>query len=190
MDDQKSVFLTNRSPKNFFFLTNGSPKNFFFDQRITKNAFFWPTDHEKFFFLTNGSLKKRFFDQRMIEKVFFWTPDHWKSVFLDPGSLKKCFFGPRIIEKSFFWTPDPWSMVHGPFWLSFFRKNRPEYCFFTVIGARGEFWSGSSGSTTFQRIHRKRNHPVQNRPWVPRAGGQDYGSLHTNSFKLRIMGGG
>ena len=28
-------------------------------------------------------------------------------------------------------------MVHGPFWLSFFRKNRPEYCFFTVIGARG-----------------------------------------------------
>ena len=26
-------------------------------------------------------------------------------------------------------------------------------------------------------------HPVQNRPWVPRAGGQDYGSLHTNSLK-------
>ena len=32
----------------------------------------------------------------------------------------------------------------------------------------------STGSTTFQR---KRNQPVQNRPWVPRAGGQDYGSL-------------
>ena len=40
-------------------------------------------------------------------------------------------------------------------------------------------------STTFHRIHRKRNQPVQNRPWVPRAGGQDYGSLlHTNSLKL------
>ena len=29
-------------------------------------------------------------------------------------------------------------------------------------------------STTF---HRKRNQRIQNRPWVPRAGGQDYGSL-------------
>ena len=29
-------------------------------------------------------------------------------------------------------------------------------------------------------------HPVQNRPWVPRAGGQDYGSLHTNSLKLNF----
>ena len=44
----------------------------------------------------------------------------------------------------------------------------------------------------------KTQHPVQNRPWVPHAGGQDYGSLHklpqiipnkpkNNAKKLKIM---
>ena len=28
------------------------------------------------------------------------------------------------------------------------------------------------------RLNRFRNHRVQNRPWVPHAGGQDYGSLN------------
>ena len=38
-----------------------------------------------------------------------------------------------------------------------------------------------SGSATFHRIcyfPPETQHPVQNRPWVPHAGGQDDGSLH------------
>ena len=31
----------------------------------------------------------------------------------------------------------PWSMDHGPFWPSFSRKNRPEYCFSHYIGPSG-----------------------------------------------------
>ena len=46
------------------------------------------------------------------------------------------------------------------------------------------FHSKSEPHGTLHRIQRihyfpaETQHPLQNRPWVPRAGGQDYGSLH------------
>ena len=43
----------------------------------------------------------------------------------------------------------PWSMVHGPFWLSFSRKNRPEHCFLQYIGALWELIPGFTGSSGF-----------------------------------------
>ena len=61
-----------------------------------------------------------------------------------------------------------------------FRQNVPQTM---VFHSQNEPGGILHRIQRIHRIRRKRNHRVQNRPWVPHAGGQDYGSLHTNSLK-------
>ena len=60
-------------------------------------------------------------------------------------------------------------------WRSFSRKIVKKTLFFTMKMSLTEFCTGSSG---IFRNPPETQHPVQNRPWVPHAGGQDDGSLH------------
>ena len=57
----------------------------------------------------------------------------------------------------------PRSMVHGPFWPSFSRKNRPEYCFLQYIGALWEFIPGSRGSSGSRGSRGSSGNGVKNR---------------------------
>merc|ERR1712115_450729 len=94
--------------------------------------------------------------------------DSMEKCFFGPRIIEKAFFGSLIIEKAFFWTSDPWSMVHGPFWRSFSRKNRPEYCFLQYVGALREFIPGSRGSSG------SRGNGVRNRRSDPPFHGQEF----------------
>ena len=55
-----------------------------------------------------------------------------------------------------------------------FRQN----CEKTFFQFFSKFKWASRNSEAFEPFEAEMQHPVQNRPWVPHAGGQDDGSLH------------